>query len=256
MYDKMLLKLQAAQVSLRPGSINVSNAIVQFVLGNDLQACRDALTSEKSDSLHLLERININLLVQNTIVPSAVNLARFKISGKLPSLQVNISDAKYKSLMRLIDVAIPNFDEGGDQKPPQMSLVDTAPLVLPLSTGLFGPVGTEYNVDDHDEADSEAASTHRDDLFFEASDGSLEVDHIHHLSPVFSPVLQHPEIRQHIFELDFEVDTLRGAISKSNSDGSEKPLGEVVFQQFRLAFSLLKFNMNVDINLRYAARSF
>jgi vacuolar protein sorting-associated protein 13A/C len=255
MYDKMLLKLQAAQVSLRPDSINVSNAIVQFVLGNDLQACRDALTSEKSDTLHLLERININLLVQNTIVPAAVNLARFKISGKLPSLQVNISDAKYKSLMRLIDVAIPNFDEGGDQKPPQMH-IDTAPLALPLSTPLFGPVGTEYNVDDHDEADSEAASTHRDDLFFEASDGSLEVDHVHPPSPVYSPVMQHPEIRQHIFELDFEVDTLRGAISKSSSDGSEKPLGEVIFQQFRLAFSLLKFNMNVDINLRYAAQPF
>ncbi|KAG1757583.1 vacuolar protein sorting-associated protein 13 [Suillus lakei] len=221
MYDKMLLKLQAAQ----------------FVLGNDLQACRDALTSEKSDTLHLLERINIKLLVQNSIVPSALNLARFKISGKLPSLQVNISDTKYKSLMRIIDVAIPNFDDGSDQKPPQMH-IDTAPLVLPLSTGLFGPVGTEYNVDDdHNEADSEAASTHRDDLFFEASDGSLE----------------HPEIRQHIFELDFEVDTLRGAISKSSSDGSEKPLGEVILQQFRLAFSLLKFNMNVDINLRSLA---
>ncbi|KAG1749982.1 vacuolar protein sorting-associated protein 13 [Suillus paluster] len=216
MYDKMLLKLEAAQ----------------FVLGNDLQACRDALTSEKSDTLHLLERININLRVQNSIVPSAVNLARFKISGKLPSLQVNVSDAKYKALMRIIDVAIPHFDEGDDQKPPQTHIV-TAPLVLPLSAGLFGPVGTEYNVDD-DGANSEAASTHRDDLFFEASDGSFE----------------HPEIRQHIFELDFEVDTLRGAISKSNSDGSEKPLGEVIFQQFRLGFSLLKFDMNVDINLR------
>ncbi|KAG2062667.1 hypothetical protein BDR04DRAFT_1214101, partial [Suillus decipiens] len=61
--------------------------------------------------------------------------------------------------------------------------------------------------------------------FFEASDGSLE----------------HPEIRQHVFELDFEVDALRGAISKSSSGGSKKPLGEVIFQQFRLAFSgLLK----------------
>jgi vacuolar protein sorting-associated protein 13A/C len=178
MYDKMLLKLQAAQVSPRWDSTNKSNDIVQFVLGNDLQACRDALTSEKSDTLHLLERININLLVQNSIVPSAVNLARFKISGKLPSLQVNISDAKYKSLMRIIDVAIPNFDQGGDQKPPQMHIV-TPPLVLPLTTGLFGPVGTEYNVDDHDGVDSEAASSHRDDLFFEASDGSPEVDHVH-----------------------------------------------------------------------------
>jgi len=219
MYDKMSLKLQAAQ----------------FVLGNDLQACRDALTSEKSDTLHLLERINVNLRVQNSIVPSALNLARFKISGKLPSLQVNVSDAKYKALMRIIDVAIPNFDESGDQKPPQPH-IDAATLALPLSAGLFGPVGTEYNVDD-DGANSEDASTHRDDLFFEASDGSLE----------------HPEIRQHIFEFDFEVDTLRGAISKSGSDGSEKPLGEIIFQQFRLAFSLLKFNMNVDINLRSLA---
>ncbi|KAG2062553.1 hypothetical protein BDR04DRAFT_1170285, partial [Suillus decipiens] len=109
-----LLKLQAAQ----------------FVLGDNLQACRDALSSEKSDIHHLLERININLLVQNSIVPSAVNLARFKISQSS-------------------DVAIPNFDEGDDQKPPQMH-IDAVLLVLPLSTGLFGPVGTEYNVDDYD----------------------------------------------------------------------------------------------------------
>ena len=257
MYDKMSLKLQAAQVSPHQDSINKSNATnlrVQFVLGNDLQACRDALTSEKSDTLHLLERININLRVQNSIVPSAFNLARFKISGKLPSLQVNVSDAKYKALMRIIDVAIPHFDDSGDQKPPQTH-IDTASLALPLSAGLFGPVGTEYNVDD-DEADSEGASTHRDDLFFEASDGSFQVFHAYPQSPVFSHVLQHPEIRQHIFELDFEVDNLRGAISKSSSDGKETPLGEVVFQQFRLAFSLLKFNMNVDINLRYVVRSF
>jgi len=258
MYDKMSLKLQAAQVSACSECMkrksNLTNLVVQFVLGNDLQACRDALTSEKSDTLHLLERINLNLRIQNSIVPSALNLARFKISGKLPSLQVNVSDAKYKALMRIIDVAIPNFDDGSDQKPPQPH-IDAATLSLPLSAGLFGPVGTEYNVDD-DGTHSEDASTHRDDMFFEASDGSLEVVHIYSPSPVFLHVLQHPEVRQHIFEFDFEVDTLRGAISKSGSDGSEKPLGEVIFQQFRLAFSLLKFNMNVDINLRYVVRSF
>jgi vacuolar protein sorting-associated protein 13A/C len=162
---------------------NVANFDVQFVLGNDLQACRDALTSEKSDTLHLLERINLNLRVPNSIVPSALNLARFKMSGKLPSLQVNVSDAKYHALMRIIDVAIPNFDDGGDQKPPQPH-IDAAALALPLSTGLFGPFGTEYNVDD-DAANSEDASTHRDDLFFEASDGSLEVVHLYFMSPIF-----------------------------------------------------------------------
>ncbi|KAG1730516.1 vacuolar protein sorting-associated protein 13, partial [Suillus paluster] len=216
MYDKVSLKLQAAQV----------------VLGNDLQAYRDALTSEKGDTLHLLERINFSLQVQNSIVPSAVNLARFKISGHLPSLQVNVSDAKYKALMGIVDVTIPHFDEVSDQKPPQTH-IDTAPLVSPWSAELFELFGTEYNVDD-DEADNEAASIHRNNLFFEASDSSFE----------------HFEIWQHIFELDFEIDTLRGAISKSSSNGSEEPLGEVVLQQFRLTFSLLKFNMNLDINLR------
>jgi len=176
MYDKMSLKLQAAQVSVHieyKANSNASNFGVQFVLGNDLQACRDALISEKSDTLHLLERINLNLRVHNSIVPSVLSLARFKISGKLPSLQVNVSDAKYKALMRILDVAIPNFDEGGDKKPPQ-SHIDAATLALPLPASLFGPAGTEYNVDD-DGANSEGASTHKDDLFFEASDGSLEV---------------------------------------------------------------------------------
>src|SRR5690606_5006267 len=35
----------------------------------------------------------------------------FKISGHLPVLHASISDTKYKSLMRIIDVAIPKFEE-------------------------------------------------------------------------------------------------------------------------------------------------
>ncbi|KAH7930968.1 vacuolar protein sorting-associated protein 13 [Leucogyrophana mollusca] len=215
MYDKMLLRLEAAQ----------------FVIGNDLQACRDALTSDKSDTLHILERINIDLQVQNSIVPSALNLARFKVSGKLPTLQVNLSDVKYKSLMRIIDVAIPNFDDDAEQKALAQAQIEKASATFPLPAGLFGQSGAEYNVDD---GEGEDTSTSRDDLFFEANDGTSE----------------HPEIRQHIFELDFEVENLRGAISRSNGDGGEKPLGDVTLRHFRLAFSLLKFNMNVDINLR------
>ncbi|EEB88478.1 hypothetical protein MPER_13665, partial [Moniliophthora perniciosa FA553] len=54
MYDKLSLKLEAAQ----------------FIIGNDLQSCLDALNADSGDSLHLLERINIDLLVQNSIVPT------------------------------------------------------------------------------------------------------------------------------------------------------------------------------------------
>ncbi|KAF8846387.1 vacuolar protein sorting-associated protein 13 [Paxillus ammoniavirescens] len=215
MYDKMLLKLEAAQ----------------FVIGPNLQDCRDALTSKKRDYLHLLERTNIDLQVQNSIVPSALNLARFKVAGKLPSLHINVSDAKYKTLMRLIDVAIPQLGEQLDENERLSTQhIDKTPTALPLSAGLFSPTGPEYNVDD---VQSDTGDNH-DDMFFEASDGTSEI----------------PEVRQHIFELNFEVDNLCASISRSNTDGSEKLLGDVTLEHFRLAFVLLKYNMLVDVNLR------
>lgn len=146
-------------------------------MGTNLQACRDALTSKAGDHLHLLERTNIDLQIQNSIVPSALSLTRFKVSGKLPSLHVNLSDTKYKTLMRLIDVTIPQFGEESERrhKPkPSPPYIDTEPIVLPLSAGLFSPTGLEYNVDDN-QSEAEHASTNRDDVFFEASDGTSEV---------------------------------------------------------------------------------
>lgn len=145
-------------------------------MGTNLQACRDALTSKSGNHLHLLERTNIDLQVQNSIVPSALSLTRFKVSGKLPSLHVNLSDTKYKTLMRLIDVTIPQFGEESEKryKPKSSQPYTETEPVLPLSAGLFSPAGLEYNVDD-DQSETEQASTNRDEVFFEASDGTSEV---------------------------------------------------------------------------------
>lgn len=146
-------------------------------MGTNLQACRDALTSKNGDHFHLLERTNIDLQVQNSIVPSALNLTRFKVSGKLPSLHVNLSDTKYKTLMRLIDVTVPQFGEESEKRyKPKSSppYIDTESIVLPLSASLFSPTGLEYNVDDN-QSETEHASANRDDVFFEASDGTSEV---------------------------------------------------------------------------------
>lgn len=85
-------------------------------------------------------------------MPSAANLARFKISGKLPSLQLNFSDSKYKSVLRLVDVTIPRFDNG------QHSAIDPTVVMssgYQLSSGLFDLPETEYNVDDEYYEDAE-----------------------------------------------------------------------------------------------------
>jgi vacuolar protein sorting-associated protein 13A/C len=62
--------------------------------------------------------------------------------------------------------------------------------------------------------------------------------------------LQHPELHQHTFELNFSVDELQVAIAKVDPQGLEKRFGHVSLQRFALAFALAKFDMSVDVNLR------
>lgn len=127
-----------------------------------------------------MERTSIELRVQSSIVPSAINLARFKVAGKLPNLHVNVSDAKYKILMRLIDVAIPNLDEDLEGKA-ESRQTDIPPVIVPLSTGLFGSTGPEYNIEDP-LSEAEDTSNSRKDIFFDASDGTSQV-----IMPLSSP---------------------------------------------------------------------
>ncbi|KAF7306925.1 hypothetical protein MIND_00485000 [Mycena indigotica] len=215
-YDRFSLRLEAAQ----------------FVLGNDLKSCQDALTSDAKDTLHLLERINIDLEIQNSIVPNAFNLARFKVAGHLPSLRVNLSDTKYKTLMRLIDVCIPKFGNDTSPTPPPLPKTVSSAFQLP---SVFGPTSGEYHVEEDEETEDKEEED--DDAFFEATDGSP----------------QRPEIHQHIFELNFRVDNLQASLSKSTHDGIEKPLGEVELKRFALMFALAKFDMKVDVNLQALA---
>ncbi|KZT02705.1 vacuolar protein sorting-associated protein 13 [Laetiporus sulphureus 93-53] len=209
----------------------------QFLVGNDLQSCMDALTSEGHDNLHLLERITLDLQVQNSIVPTAYNLSRFKISGHLPSLQVNLSDTKYKSLMRLIDVTVPNFDGDEDKAVARPTLGPHVSGAFRLPSGLFDSGKAEYSVDDgQSETASVASDDHEDEEeeFFDAGETITS---------------QASALHQHLVEFNFQVDVLRASLYKSTVDGGERAMGDVAFERFALAFSMAKYVMTVDINL-------
>lgn len=212
---------------------------MQFVIGRNLQSCLDALTGPTKDNLHLLERINIDFQIQKSIVPSAVNLAQIKVAGTLPSLQMNLSDTKYHSLMRLIDVGIPKFDDETTSAPASRAERAKSNGRYQLSgPTLFSPrAAEEYNVDDDEDEDEDDGDDDDDtkDEFFEAESGTN---------------VEQVELHQRSFELDFQVGTLRAALSKSSASGEERPLGELTLQQFVLNFGLEKFNMDVDVKLR------
>lgn len=65
-------------------------------MGPSLKVCLDALDGDHADQangageLHILERTSLKFLAQNCILNEAPNLTRFKISGSLPSLQLNV----------------------------------------------------------------------------------------------------------------------------------------------------------------------
>ena len=127
----------------------------------------------------MLERININLQVQNSIVPSAHNLARFKVSGHLPTLQINLSDTKYKSLMRLIDVSIPKFDDdtSAPQRPALEKTAKSGAGAFRLPSGIFGSQDRDYDLDSDTEDNKQVSKPEEadDDEFFEAQPGVVEV---------------------------------------------------------------------------------
>jgi len=87
--------------------------------------------------------------------------------------------------MRLIDVCIPNF--GDDRTPPRPSLQSTRTKSggFQLQT-LFGQAEHDYTVDEEDEDQADDAnSANQEDQFFEAEDGSPDVND----SPIRCPLL-------------------------------------------------------------------
>jgi len=119
--------------------------------------------------------------VQNSIVPTAYNLARFKVSGNLPTLQLNMSDIKYHSLMRLIDVCIPHFDDDSPKKPQIPLASKSGYLLSPLPPtfalpGVFRAKETAYMVGDRASiAEGQKEEEDYDEEFFEAIGDDTDV---------------------------------------------------------------------------------
>ncbi|KAK6197198.1 hypothetical protein LQW54_010854 [Pestalotiopsis sp. IQ-011] len=223
MYDRFLVKLTSTQVLIGP---TIADAKSQLV--------------EKDDKrmFHIVEKINLDFVVAMSIIPKAPNLTKMKISGHMPVLHATVSDTKYKSLMKLIDVAIPKF---GDEAQQSQSQQETKrPRLLSSASGrsfrshhrkssanIFATQQTAVilNNDDDD-----------DDDFEDASEGSTN---------------QQIRMQQRTFEFKFAVDKLQGSLYRSDPDGikSDSLLVELVAEDFDLDFYMRPFDMVAEVSL-------
>ena len=210
MYDRFLLKLDSTQVLIGPG----------------IDATKAQLDSgDTSKNLHIIDRINVDFVLELCIVSKATELTRTRISGHLPELHATMSDAKYKGLMRLIDIAIPKFDEGGNSQSSKQQKPVT-PANRARSASLQPSGQRELPAVDED-SDSEDEG---------------------HNKSVEKPANLH----RRNFEFKFTVGSLRGSLFRSdaNDPQNDKLLIELVAEGFELVFYMRPFDMVAEVVLQ------
>ncbi|KAE8355847.1 hypothetical protein BDV28DRAFT_20786 [Aspergillus coremiiformis] len=215
LYDRFLLKLDSTQVLIGPG----------------IDITKSQLSSEvASNNLHIIDRINVDFVLELCIVPKVTELTRTRISGHLPELHASISDTKYKGLMKLIDIAIPHFDEGNQEShAPSRRTEEAAVSETRARSSSFQPsIPRELPVVDEDS---------EDDTDDEKMSKSVE-----------DPTNLH----RRDFEFKFTVGRLRGSLFRSdpNDQLRDHLLVELVAEGFALDYYMRPFDMVAELVLK------
>ncbi|KAF2178337.1 vacuolar protein sorting-associated protein 13 [Zopfia rhizophila CBS 207.26] len=232
MYDKFLLKLQSTQVLIGPSIEETRAQLDEYATSKDL---------------HIVDRINMDFKIEICIIPKASDLTKFRISGNLPVLHASISDAKYKNLMKLIDVAIPKLDsnepskqvtEGAkgpsNLKPTSDAKSSEDPLGRPRSKSF------QFAAQEHELVVEEEADDDKDEKYEEAPEAKSKSD---------------TSIHQRNFEFNFTVDKLQGSLYRSDPEG-KKPdqlLVELIAEHFDLEFYQKPAEMVAEVRLKTLA---
>jgi len=226
MYDKFALKLDSTQVLIGPG----------------IEETRKQLESnDKDKNYHLLDRINMDFLLELSILPKDSELTKTRVTGNLPVLKASISDRKYKNLMRLIDIAIPKFADDSQQAlQEQAGPKDRRKSKAPVA-------GDE--IAGRPRAKSFQAKPGDVDLFVDEdeqkiarqtkSDGQTSEINLH----------------QRNFEFRFTVEKLQGSLYRADPNG-KKPdqlLVELIAEHFHLDFYTRPYDMVAEVVLRSLA---
>jgi vacuolar protein sorting-associated protein 13A/C len=233
MYDKFNLKLHSTQV----------------LIGPSIEETRAQLEEDSSSrNFHIVDRINMDFKVEICIVPKASDLTKFRVSGNLPILHASISDAKYKNLMRLIDVAIPKFNDDAPSqqviegakgpsnlKPAGGAKNDTDALGRPRSKSF------QFAAQKHELVMEEEHDGDGDEKFEDASEEKDEIKEAH--------------THQRNFEFKFTVDKLQGSLYRTDPEGkkADQLLVELIAAHFDLDFYQEPFQMGADVSLRSLA---
>ncbi|CAG8559398.1 1542_t:CDS:10, partial [Racocetra fulgida] len=219
--------------------------------------------SDPKYDLHVIDRINLQFLVEMSILPRAYNLTKFRVSGHLPLLKTNFSDRKYKIIMSIIETVTSSSSSKEEPKietpeinlPEKMSVAKAANELLKdtkssksrglertrhIDNNVIAKLGLGKTQDlvliDSESSDDDAPEE-RNEEFFDAQD---------------TDVSSTAKLNQRIFEFEFRVDKFSTTLKKADSD-VDKPeviLVDMVLEHFGLTYVLRPFDMSAEVVLK------
>nr|POE74636.1 vacuolar protein sorting-associated protein 13 [Quercus suber] len=228
MYDKFTLKLESTQV----------------LIGTTVDETRRQLDEKApSKNFHVVERINMDFTIETCIVPKAADLTKFRIIGHLPVLHAKFSDAKYKSMMKLLDTAIPK----SENKTPAASSDE---ISAPDDPKADRRKSAALEIQNRPRAKS--FQTSRDELVIDEEHGVEQKKHDHDIKAGTSKKQQNVNPAQKTFEFEFTVDKLQGSLYKADPEGKKEDqlLVDLIAETFYLQFYQRAFDMVADVRLR------
>ena len=232
MYDKFLLKLDSTQV----------------LIGTTIDETKSQLDEKAATkNFHVVERINMDFTIETCIIPKAADLTKFRIKGHLPVLHANVSDAKYKAIMKLLDVAIPKFDDpkAAKERPKSSQGDKKAKRKSALPEDINRQRGKSFQAS-------------RDELLLDVEEGEEEKKREREKQAGPSAAKKddkkqpavNPEQRN--FEFQFTVDKLQGSLYQSDPEGknADQLLVDLIAETFYLEFYQRAFDMVADVKLK------
>ncbi|KAI7043547.1 vacuolar protein sorting-associated protein 13 [Hortaea werneckii] len=242
MYDKFVLKLESTQVLIGT-TIEETRKQLDETTNGDSKA--------PGKSFHVVERINMDFTIETCIVPKAADLTKFRVVGHLPMLHAKMSDAKYKSIMKLLDFAIPKFDDNkaAPEKPAGAEMQKGNRRKSALGVDAVGrPRGKSF------QTSKEELVVEEEDLGEEEQKREREAKAGPPATPSSGQGKKQSQVNpaQRNFEFKFTVDKLQGSLYRVDPEGKREDqlLVDLIAETFHLEFYQRPYDMVADVKLR------
>ncbi|GAA5798753.1 hypothetical protein HPULCUR_004159 [Helicostylum pulchrum] len=226
MYDKFNLSLTQTKVLI---GTNTKECLWQLK-GNAPRNGVDA---------RFIERIDMNFLIEMCILPGKTEFTKFKVSGRLPLLSVNLSDSKYKILMKIVDFIVPTSDDDEITTSKERPRIQDTSYVSDkniITERFWSPQNRDISLPDSASDSTSIASR-------STSPTSLT-------SATPSRSIESSEVEQ--FKLTFQVDKVSASIHESDQSNplKETLLCEILLESFELTVLTRPLDLTVEISLK------